>query len=148
MRRQPARRLQVRRKKAIKDFEYLVGMPISTLTAEQVAELMKQRDLKVAELNALKKKTPADLWLHELEVLETELTKKDAAKKAEDEKERDKIQKAKSQQSQSGKGGGKRGVKRSASAGPGASTAKSGATKRSASEGPDGGGRAQKRKGA
>lgn len=135
-------------KKAIKDFEYLVGMPISTLTAEQVAELMRQRDLKVAELNALKKKQPKDIWLHELEVLESELAKRDSAKKAEDEKERAKIQKAKSQQAQSSKGGGKRGLKRSASAGPGVSTAKSGATKRSASEGPDGGGRTQKRKGA
>eukprot|EP00930_Biecheleria_cincta_P034105 TRINITY_DN23592_c0_g6_i1.p1 TRINITY_DN23592_c0_g6~~TRINITY_DN23592_c0_g6_i1.p1 ORF type:complete len:1248 (+),score=292.45 TRINITY_DN23592_c0_g6_i1:442-4185(+) len=135
-------------KKAIKDFEYLVGMPISTLTAEQVAELMRQRDIKVAELNALKKKQPADLWLDELGVLEAELAKREAAKQAEEEKERAKILKAKAQQGQSGKGGGKRGLKRSASAGPGASTAKSGATKRSASEGPDGGGRAQKRKGA
>lgn len=136
-------------KKAIKDFEYLVGMPISSLTAEQVAELMRQRDLKVAELDALKKKKPSDLWLDELVVLESELAKRDAAKQAEEEKERAKIQKAKA--GQSSKTTSKRGLKRSASSGPvdrGASTAKSGATKRSASEGPEGGGRAQKRKGA
>ena len=32
--------------KGVKDFEYLVGMPISTLTAEKVAELMQQRETK------------------------------------------------------------------------------------------------------
>eukprot|EP00438_Fugacium_kawagutii_P007664 Skav232212 [mRNA] locus=scaffold2626:354059:358239:+ [translate_table: standard] len=35
-------------KKAVKDFEYLVGMPISTLTAEKVAKLMQEQERKAS----------------------------------------------------------------------------------------------------
>lgn len=32
-----------------RDFEYLVGMPISTLTAEKVAKLMQEQEKKVGQ---------------------------------------------------------------------------------------------------
>ena len=33
----------------LRDFEYLVGMPISTLTAEKVAKLMQEQEKKVGQ---------------------------------------------------------------------------------------------------
>eukprot|EP00933_Yihiella_yeosuensis_P033011 TRINITY_DN26703_c0_g1_i1.p1 TRINITY_DN26703_c0_g1~~TRINITY_DN26703_c0_g1_i1.p1 ORF type:complete len:977 (-),score=291.70 TRINITY_DN26703_c0_g1_i1:158-2722(-) len=136
--------------KAVKDFEYLVGMPISTLTAEKVAELMKQHDLKMAELDTLKKKKPADLWLNDLNVLENLMDERDASKQAEEEKEKARIQKAraaKEKDSSKGAGKGKRGLKRSASGPPerttSATTATAGSRKRGASE--ERGGRAKKK---
>lgn len=100
-------------RKAVKDFEYLVGMPISTLTAEKVAKLMQEQEKKAQELQTLKRKKPSDLWLEDLEVLETALNERDAAALQEEEKEQAKIQKAKSKAS-----AGRRSVKRSASGPP------------------------------
>eukprot|EP00931_Biecheleriopsis_adriatica_P072603 TRINITY_DN46_c1_g1_i1.p1 TRINITY_DN46_c1_g1~~TRINITY_DN46_c1_g1_i1.p1 ORF type:complete len:1267 (-),score=369.54 TRINITY_DN46_c1_g1_i1:40-3531(-) len=139
-------------KKAVRDFEYLVGMPISTLTAEKVAELMKQHEQKVAELDALKKKKITDMWLEELAALEKALDDRDIAAREEDEKEKAKIQKAKAkaEKEQAAKGAGKRGLKRSASnpAVAERGAAASAARKRSASEGPEErAGRGLKRKG-
>lgn len=100
-------------RKAVKDFEYLVGMPISTLTAEKVAKLMQEQEKKAQELQTLKRKKPSDLWLEDLEVLEIALNERDAAALQEEEKEQAKIQKAKSKAS-----AGRRSVKRSASGPP------------------------------
>jgi len=100
-------------RKAVKDFEYLVGMPISTLTAEKVAKLMQEQEKKAQELQTLKRKKPSDLWLEDLEVLETALNERDAAALQEEEKEQAKIQKAKSKAT-----AGRRSVKRSASGPP------------------------------
>jgi len=133
-------------KKAVRDFEYLVGMPISTLTAEKVAELNRQYELKAAELEALRKRTPTDLWLQDLGVLEKLLEDRDVAAKEEDRKEQVKILKAKADRAE----GKQRGTKRPASAGATGEKAEKGGAggkKRSASE-ERGGGRAQKRKGA
>ena len=96
-------------KRAVKDFEYLVGMPISTLTAEKAEKLMQEHQRKDQELKTLMKKKPADLWLEDLNVLETALDERDAAAMQEEEKEQDRIQQAKS------KAGRGRGLKRSAS---------------------------------
>jgi len=101
-------------KKAVKDFEYLVGMPISTLTAEKVAKLMQEQEKKAQELQALKRKKPSDLWLEDLDVVETALDERDAVALQEEEKEKAKIQKAKSKASSAGR----RSVKRSASGPP------------------------------
>merc|ERR1712113_1175201 len=99
-------------RKAIKDFEYLVGMPISTLTAEKIAELMKQRDTKTAELDTLKKKTPQKLWLEELDELEVELDKRDATIAEAQRLEEAKIAKARAKAK--AKSDSKRGMKRGA----------------------------------
>ncbi|KAK5850653.1 hypothetical protein PBY51_001512 [Eleginops maclovinus] len=48
------------------DFNYLLSMPMWYLSKEKKDELCKQRDTKLAELNTLKKKSPADLWKEDL----------------------------------------------------------------------------------
>jgi len=100
-------------KTAVRDFEYLVGMPISTLTAEKVAKLMQEHELKARELRELQKKKPADLWLEDLQALEVALDERDAAACDAEEKEKAKIQKAKAKNAKVTKG-----LKRSASGPP------------------------------
>merc|ERR1719284_1089460 len=100
--------------KGIKDFEYLVGMPISTLTAEKIEELMKQHEAKVSELEALKKKKPPQLWLEDLDEIERALTEREAARAKEDKLEQEKIAKARAKAEKGA--AGKRGTKRAASA--------------------------------
>ena len=48
-------------------FDYLLNMPILSLTMERVNHLQGERDGKEAELTALQRKTPADLWDDDLE---------------------------------------------------------------------------------
>lgn len=103
-------------KKAVRDFEYLVGMPISTLTAEKVAKLMQEHEVKARELKELQKKKPSDLWLEDLQALEVALDERDAAACDAEEKEKAKIQKAKAKNAKVSKG--KQGLKRSASGPP------------------------------
>lgn len=73
-------------RKNVQDFEYLVGMPISSLTAEKIEELMKQRETKSSELETLRSKSRETLWLDDLEVLEKALWDRDEQRK-QDEKE-------------------------------------------------------------
>merc|ERR1712070_1247189 len=105
-------------KKGIKDFEYLVGMPISTLTKEKVDELRRQHDMKQAELTALKKKTPQRMWLDDLTELEAVLSDRDAKMEEDERKERQKIAAAKAKQDAKRGAANKRGTKRSASEPP------------------------------
>jgi len=121
--------------KGIKDFEYLVGMPISTLTAEKIEELMKQHEAKVSELEALKKKKPPQLWLEDLDEVERALAERDAVRAKEDKLEQEKIANARAKAEKGA--AGKRGTKRAASA-P--------AETRAAAEGAGDKGRGQKRK--
>eukprot|EP00928_Gymnodinium_smaydae_P069983 TRINITY_DN53940_c0_g1_i1.p1 TRINITY_DN53940_c0_g1~~TRINITY_DN53940_c0_g1_i1.p1 ORF type:complete len:1309 (-),score=272.18 TRINITY_DN53940_c0_g1_i1:634-4497(-) len=102
---------------AIKDFEYLVGMPISTLTAERIAELNKLNDTKTTELTALKKKTIQAMWLDDLDDLEKALKERDAKLEEEERKEAAKLQKARAKAAKGSAAApkGQRGVKRSAS---------------------------------
>ncbi|XP_065661520.1 DNA topoisomerase 2-alpha isoform X4 [Hydra vulgaris] len=48
------------------DFAYLLSMTIMSLSREKKEELLNQRDEKKKELNALKQKTPSDLWTDDL----------------------------------------------------------------------------------
>lgn len=52
-----------------KDFQYLLGMPIYSLTYEKVEELKKQENEKKSEYNKLEKLTPKDIWRSELDEL-------------------------------------------------------------------------------
>ena len=52
-------------------YDYLIKMQIYLFTEEKVDELKKQRDSKEEELNRLTNKTEKDLWLEDLEELET-----------------------------------------------------------------------------
>ena len=53
------------------DYKYLVKMPMDSVTAENVARLRKERDDMMKELDILTRTTPEQIWLHELENLET-----------------------------------------------------------------------------
>ncbi|XP_065222595.1 DNA topoisomerase 2-like [Planococcus citri] len=52
-----------------KDFDYLLGMKLWSLTLEKKNEMLKKRDEKQTELDLLKKKTPSDLWVNDLDAL-------------------------------------------------------------------------------
>ncbi|XP_047516652.1 DNA topoisomerase 2 isoform X2 [Pieris napi] len=54
--------------KEVKKFNYLLGMSMWMLTKEKKDELLKQRDQKLSELEALKKKTPSILWRDDLDI--------------------------------------------------------------------------------
>lgn len=49
------------------DYDYLLGMAMWSLTKERKDELLKKRDEKNQELEELKKKTPENLWLNDLD---------------------------------------------------------------------------------
>ncbi|KAB7496963.1 DNA topoisomerase 2-alpha [Armadillidium nasatum] len=55
------------------DYDYLLGMTMWTLTQEKKDELLKKRDEKIHELETLKKKSPSDLWLEDLDAFLKEL---------------------------------------------------------------------------
>lgn len=54
-----------------RDFEYLLGMKLWSLTAERKAQILQNRDLKLQELNVLRSKTPPDLWREDLKLFMT-----------------------------------------------------------------------------
>lgn len=49
------------------DYEYLLSMPIGTLTFEKVQQLRGQRDKMEGEVEELKKATPEALWIKDLD---------------------------------------------------------------------------------
>nr|XP_045084453.1 uncharacterized protein LOC123493985 [Aegilops tauschii subsp. strangulata] len=55
------------------DYEYLLAMPIGTLTLEKVQELVARQKKLEDELESLGKATPEILWLRDLAALEKEL---------------------------------------------------------------------------
>ena len=56
-------------------YDYLLSMPIYNLTQEKIEELKQQQDEKQAEYDDLDGKTPQDIWLGELDVLEAKYEK-------------------------------------------------------------------------
>ena len=57
------------------DFKYLVKMPMDSVTEENVASIMKEKETTETELNALRKTPLEKMWLSELDSLETEYAK-------------------------------------------------------------------------
>lgn len=57
------------------NFDYLLGMTMWNLTKEKKDELLRQRDLKIAELRKLQALTPVDLWREDLQELLIEYKK-------------------------------------------------------------------------
>ncbi|KAL6122696.1 top2 [Nucleospora cyclopteri] len=57
------------------DYEYLLGMKISSLTKERMERLQAEHENKQQEYDELKEKTPKDLWLIDLEVFESDYIK-------------------------------------------------------------------------
>jgi DNA topoisomerase-2 len=56
-------------------YDYLLTMPIYNLTMEKIDELKQQEQDKETEYNTLDSKSPKDIWISELNVLESEYTK-------------------------------------------------------------------------
>lgn len=81
-------------KQGVKDYDYLVGMPISSLTAEKIEELMRQHEVKQKELTEMKKKTPKKLWLDDLDLLEQGLNKREEDRRLAEEDSKAKVAKA------------------------------------------------------
>ena len=54
------------------DFKYLVKMPMDSVTQENVAHIMKEKETTELELAALKAKTLQKMWLDELDILDRE----------------------------------------------------------------------------
>ena len=61
------------------DYKYLVRLPMDSVTEENVAKIMAERDRKNSELLTLKQTTEKQLWLNELAVLRAEYVKTMAA---------------------------------------------------------------------
>merc|ERR1712217_626754 len=59
--------------KGRKGYDYLLGMPIWSLTLERVEELKKQNQVKTEELNNLQKMTIEELWTRDLDAVAAEL---------------------------------------------------------------------------
>jgi len=57
------------------DFKYLVKMPMDSVTEENVASIMKEKEATETELSALRKTPLEKMWLSELDSLEKEYTK-------------------------------------------------------------------------
>ena len=57
------------------NYDYLIRMPIYSLTKEKVEELLQEKEAKIKELTILKAKTDKDLWEADLGVFETEYKK-------------------------------------------------------------------------
>ena len=53
-----------------KAYNYLLNMPIYSLTQELIDKLLKDKADKEAEYDTLKEKTPIDLWVEDLDALE------------------------------------------------------------------------------
>uniref|UniRef100_A0A8D8TSL7 DNA topoisomerase 2 n=1 Tax=Cacopsylla melanoneura TaxID=428564 RepID=A0A8D8TSL7_9HEMI len=82
-----------------KDYDYLLGMTFWSLTMERKNELLKKRDDKMTELNILKKKSPADLWMDDLNELREKL---DEVERKEREDENSNISKIKTKLKEKG----------------------------------------------
>jgi DNA topoisomerase-2 len=70
--------------KSNKDFDYLLGMPIWNLTTEKKDEILKQQKQKGDELRRLKAKSPADLWIDDLNEFLADLDKYEQKEKEEE----------------------------------------------------------------
>jgi len=56
-------------------YDYLLTMPIYNLTMEKINELKQQEQDKETEYNTLNSKSPKDIWISELDILESEYNK-------------------------------------------------------------------------
>merc|ERR1712217_899229 len=54
-------------------FDYLLKMPIHSLTAEKVAQILQQKEDKEHELNLLRSKPIKEMWREDLDTLEKEI---------------------------------------------------------------------------
>lgn len=62
-------------------YNYLLGMPLWSLTRERKEDLLAKRDQKKGELESLRQKTPADLWTMDLDVFMAKLDEVEEAQR-------------------------------------------------------------------
>lgn len=55
------------------EFDYLLNMPLSSLTKERIAALQQEASKKESELSLIQSTTASDLWRHDLEMLASHL---------------------------------------------------------------------------
>lgn len=55
------------------DYEYLLSLPIGSLTLEKVQALCRDRDKLEADMEELKRATPKSLWIRDLDAFLTQL---------------------------------------------------------------------------
>lgn len=67
----------------IGDYDYLLDLPMRSLTYEKKEELLKKRDIKMQEYDVLLKKSPADLWREDLDALMKMMQELEEAEKEE-----------------------------------------------------------------
>ncbi|KAG2660852.1 hypothetical protein PVAP13_1KG463700 [Panicum virgatum] len=75
------------------DYEYLIAMPIGTLTLEKMQELNAEREKLVIEVEELENTTPKSLWLKDLDTFDKDLDVLDQKDLAEEEERRIKREK-------------------------------------------------------
>ncbi|KAF5272739.1 hypothetical protein FQA39_LY07766 [Lamprigera yunnana] len=68
----------------VKKFDYLLGMSMWMLTEERKNELLRQRDAKLDELEAMRRLTPIDLWQRDLNIFSEKLTAVEEKEKADE----------------------------------------------------------------
>lgn len=56
------------------DYDYLLGMPLWSLTLERKNDLLKKRDDKIHELKSLQAKSPSHLWREDLDAFLEKVT--------------------------------------------------------------------------
>ncbi|XP_016170360.1 DNA topoisomerase 2 isoform X1 [Arachis ipaensis] len=69
------------------DYEYLLSLPIGTLTIESVQKLLAEKDEKEKEFEILKATPPTSMWMKDLDELEKKLDEMDS-KAAEEQQKR------------------------------------------------------------
>ncbi|XP_077490321.1 DNA topoisomerase 2-alpha-like [Amblyomma americanum] len=65
-------------------YNYLLGMPLWSLTRERKEDLLAKRDQKREEVETLRRKTPEDLWDEDLNALMTKLEEVEKAEREEE----------------------------------------------------------------
>lgn len=65
-------------------YNYILGMPLWSLTREHKDDLVKKRDDKREELEALRRRSPESLWEEDLNVFMAKLDEEEQAQRAED----------------------------------------------------------------
>ncbi|RKP15252.1 DNA topoisomerase [Piptocephalis cylindrospora] len=66
-------------KNVSRDYDYLLSMPLHSLTTERVARLERERDAKGLDLDHLRAKSPEDLWEIDLAAFLEEWDRKEAS---------------------------------------------------------------------
>ncbi|KAH8018551.1 hypothetical protein HPB51_008787 [Rhipicephalus microplus] len=65
-------------------YNYLLGMPLWSLTMERKDDLLKKRDEKREELEVLRRKSPENLWEEDLDAFSAKLDEVEQAQRDEE----------------------------------------------------------------